>query len=98
MFDLNFKKSKMKTILLLFAMTIFSANLLAAENNNTQDKKTPEAQEKTKPPRVYNWEVKTLRGKAGGVSSSESEAKEMISLFSKDDFLEYKIITSAPKN
>jgi len=90
----------MKTILLMFVMVFFSANTLFAKNyNNQTTKKNDEKLEENKQDhRVYYWEVETMYGNAKGVSYSESDARKMIALFSKEDYLVFKMITSSPKN
>ncbi|RZN82063.1 MAG: hypothetical protein EVB11_09755 [Winogradskyella sp.] len=44
--------------------------------------------------KVYEWSVKTLSGKSSGISSSLEAAKEMIALFSRNEAVLEKKITS----
>ena len=44
--------------------------------------------------KVYEWSVKTLSGKSSGTSSSLEAAKEMIALFSRNEAVLEKKITS----
>lgn len=90
----------MKTILLMLIMVFFFANSLFAKNynNQTAEKSGEKLEENKQNQRVYYWEVETMYGNAKGVSHSESDARKMIALFSKEDYLVFKMITSSPKN
>ncbi len=90
----------MKTILFMSVMVFFSSNTLFAKNNNNQttEKSEEKLEENKEVHRVYYWEVKTIYGNAKGISHSESDARKMITLFSKEDYLVFMMITSSPKN
>ncbi|SHG92540.1 hypothetical protein [Winogradskyella jejuensis] len=44
--------------------------------------------------KIYEWSVKTVSGKSSGTSSSLEDAKEMIALFSRNEAVLEKKITS----
>lgn len=82
------------------SILIISTVVLSVLNlNATNVKANTEANVKTELTennitKIYEWSVKTLSGKSAGTSATLEEAKEMIALFSRNEAILEKKITS----